>query len=496
MFETAELGQKVPKQAFKARERELRHALLMAQQRLKKAEFSVIVLFGGVDGAGKSETANLLNTWMDPRWIKTCAFGPPTQDELERPPYWRFWQNLPPRGHIGILLSAWYTQPLLNRVHGGSLEDLEAALAEIETFETMLAQSGTLILKFWMHLGKDAQKRRFKKLEKDPLQSWRVTAQDWEHWELYDKFVTAAERIISKTSTGHAPWFIVEGADSNYRSLRVGEILLEHLEAVLQREVLENTPSVAEPGASPSGNGVLNPVTVLDQLDLSTSLDAKGYRKQLRQLQGRLNQLHRELQSAQRSSLIVFEGWDGAGKGGAIRRVVAALDASWLRVYSVAAPTDEEALYHYLWRFWRGLPRQGEMALFDRSWYGRVLVERIEGFAQEHEWRRAYAEINEFERQLVDFGTVLLKYWLHIDPDEQLQRFRVREKTPYKRWKLTDEDWRNRERWADHAQAAHDMVERTSTPAAPWTLVEANDKRYARIKVLATLCERLEKALG
>ena len=191
----------------------------------------------------------------------------------------------------------------------------------------------------------------------------------------------------------------------------------------------------------------------------------------------------------------VFEGWDAGGKGGAIRRLTRGLDARDYRVVPIAAPTEDERAHHYLWRFWRYLPRRGRITIFDRSWYGRVLVERVEGFAAEDEWRRAYSEINDFEAQLTDFGTVLLKFWLHITPDEQLRRFEERQGIGYKQWKITDEDWRNREKWALYESAVQDMVERTSTSAAPWTLVEGNSKRYARLKVLRTVCDALEAAL-
>lgn len=492
MFETAELGRKVDKQEFDARETELRTRLLMVQQRLKDADFPVVVLFGGVDGAGKSETAQILNEWMDPRWLRTRAYRQPTQEESERPRFWRFWRDLPPRGSIGILLSAWYSQPLLDRVHGGDDDDLAHSLEEIEVFERMLASDGALVLKFWMHLGKDEQKARFKKLEKNKLQRWRVTKQDWDHWKKYDDFIETAERILARTSTGHASWHIVEGADARYRSLRVGELLLGAIE-----ERLERVGEAPENGA-PRGERVENGadrVTVLDRLDLSQTYEGKAYKQKMREAQARLNQAHREAREKGIATLAVFEGWDAAGKGGAIRRVVRALDVSSVRVYPFAAPSDEERAQHYLWRFWRHVPGAGEVALFDRSWYGRVLVERVEGFAREAEWERAYAEINHFERQLVDHGIVLLKFWVHIDPEEQLRRFEERKRTPHKSWKLTDEDWRNREKWDEYAHAVHDMIERTSTSAAPWTLVPGNDKQYARVTVVKTLAQRLEKAL-
>ncbi len=495
MFETAELGRKIPKTEYREREPALREALLEAQGVLRAAPFPVIVLFAGVDGAGKGETVNLLSSWLDPRWMVTRAFGEPSDEEKERPEYWRFWRDLPPKGHIGLFLSAWYSRPLLGRVHGEiDAEGFDRRLDEIRAFETMLADDGALIIKFWMHLGKKAQEKRFKTLEKDPLRSWRVTEKDWEHWKRYEDFIAAAERIITRTSTGEAPWHIIEGGDECYRSLTVGEKLL----AAIRRRIDEEERRRALEEAQ--GNGEAPPpaaprVSVLSSLDMSQTLDKDDYRKQLVGYQGELNRLSRIARAKGVSTALVFEGPDAAGKGGAIRRATAALDMRSVQVIPIAAPTDEESAQHYLWRFWRHLSRAGRFTFFDRSWYGRVLVERVEGFASEQEWRRAFAEINQFEQQLSDHGIVLTKFWIHITKEEQLKRFKAREEIPYKKWKLTDEDWRNREKWDAYELAAHDMIERTSTQTARWILVEGNDKRYARVKVLRSVCEALSKAV-
>lgn len=502
MFRTAELGQKVSKRDYKVRTTMLREALLEAQNTLRQEDFPVILLFGGVDGAGKGDVVNALNEWLDPRWIQTLAFDRPTQEELERPEYWRFWRALPPKGHIGLLLSAWYSKPLLKRAHGGSQTRFEMALEEITHFEKQLADDGALILKFWLHLGKKEQEKRFKKLEKDPLQAWRVTELDWEHWRIFDQFVAAAERIVGQTSTGEAPWHIVEGVDPRYASLRVGELLLEGLVRRL-RETAEhaqmspaNPVSPLEPElAAALPSETIGP-TVLSVLDISKQVDKTAYRKNLAVQQGKINQLQKRARDQKISTVVVFEGWDASGKGGAIRRINAALDSRAVRVIQTAAPTDEERAHHYLWRFWRQLSRAGDVTIFDRSWYGRVLVERVEGFATDTEWRRAYSEINLFEQQLVRHGIVLLKFWMHITQDEQLRRFKEREETPHKRWKLTDEDWRNRKRWEEYEIAVHDMVERTSTTIAPWVLVPANDKRFARLAVLEGICGALETAVA
>jgi polyphosphate:AMP phosphotransferase len=505
MFETAELGRKVSKEEYAREEPLLRERLLEVQGRLRKENFRVIVYFGGVDGAGKSESTNLLHAWMDPRWLVTRAFGPPSDEELERPEYWRYWRDLPPRGRIGLFLSAWYSPPLRERVYGKITgAEFEDRLEKIAAFERTLADDGAVILKCWMHLGQKAQKKRFEALEKDPLVRWRVTKQHWEHWRKYDSFVSAAELIIMRTSTGQAPWRIIEGADPRFRSLEVGRLLLNAVQRRLGHRADENGSnanqqpivSVSASNETPAVGEGSRRVTILSELDLGRKLAKSDYRRQLEKYQGALNRMHRKARDKKMSGILVFEGWDAAGKGGAIRRLVAALDARDYQVIPTSAPSDDERKHHYLWRFWRHLSRAGRVMIFDRSWYGRVLVERVEGFATEREWRRAYAEINDFERQLVDHGIALVKFWIHISKDEQERRFKQREQTPYKRWKITDEDWRNREKWGQYEIAVHDMVERTSTEVAPWVLVEGNDKRYARIKVLKTVCGRLRKALG
>ena len=493
MFESAELGQKIDKETYEKEEPELRESLLNAQFDLTEArKFPVIILVGGVDGAGKGETVNLLNEWMDPRNIRVHARGEPTQYAQERPPMWRFWQALPPRGKIGIFFGSWYTDPIVNRVVGKcKTEELDQRIDEINRFEKMLTDEGALIIKFWFHLSKKAQEKRLKALEKDPKTRWRVTDTDWERFKIYDRFVKWSGYTLRETSTDISPWIVVEGADARYRSLTVGKIIL----GALRKRLDYKKPEAAKATIAPLPSRI-DKTNILKSLDMSLALTKAAYKTELEKYQGRLNLLMRRPNFKKNFALIVaYEGADAGGKGGNIRRVTAALDARYYNIIPVAAPTDEEKVQPYLWRFWRHVPGKGRVTIFDRTWYGRVLVERVEGYCSEADWMRAYNEINDFEEQLVRNNILVVKFWLAITKDEQLKRFKEREKIGFKRFKITDEDWRNREKWDDYEQAVCDMVDRTSTDVAPWTIVEGNNKYYARIKVLKTLCDTIEAAL-
>ncbi|APR06141.1 polyphosphate:AMP phosphotransferase [Thauera chlorobenzoica] len=493
MFESAELGHCTTKEDYDAAVPGLRAELLDAQfDLLELGQFAVVVLINGVDGAGKSETVNLLNEWMDPRHIQSWAFDAPTAEEAERPFMWRFWRALPPRGKIGVLFNNWYAQPIRERVERSCKKaELDQRLDEIRRFETMLAHEGVLLIKFWFHLSKAAQKKRLRELEKDERTRWRVTARDWRFYARYDRYREVAGHVLRTTSTGEAPWLIVDGSDPSYRALFAGRTLLaalrRRLDAASQHWMARLSVAPLPPR--------IDRVNVLDTL-VRQDMKRKEYDELLEPLQGRLALLSCSAAFRRRALVLVFEGMDAAGKGGAIRRVVGALDARQYRIVPIAAPTEEERAQPYLWRFWRHLPPRGKVVVFDRSWYGRVLVERIEGFCSEADWMRAYAEINDFEDQLVAAGAVVVKFWLAVGRDEQLVRFQEREAQPHKRFKISEEDWRNRDKWDDYSRAVCDMVDRTSTEYAPWTLVEADDKHFARIKVLRTICERLEAALG
>ncbi|MBI5006643.1 MAG: polyphosphate:AMP phosphotransferase [Nitrosomonadales bacterium] len=493
MFESAELGHKVDKATYETEVPKLREALLDAQFDLaEKGKFPVIILIGGVDGAGRGETVNLLNEWMDPRFIQTHGMGEPSDEEMERPMMWRFWRALPPKGKIAVFQGSWYTWPILNRALGYTkVAELDQSLERAKRLEKMLTDEGALIIKFWLHLSKDKQEARLKALEKNPKTRWRVTKRDWDHFKRYDRFATIHESVIRHTSTAEAPWIVVEGADARYRGLTVGKVILEALRKRLAESEKKKEGSVRAAPLLPP----IDKLNILETLDLTQKLDKKKFAADLEKYQGKLAMLTRDPRFKQITVVTVFEGNDAAGKGGSIRRITGALEARQYQVIPIAAPTEEERAQPYLWRFWRHVPRKGRVTIFDRSWYGRVLVERVEKFCSEADWMRAYGEINDFEAQLTRHDTVVVKFWLTISKEEQLRRFKEREKIGFKRFKITEEDWRNREKWDAYEQAIGDMVDRTSTEAAPWTLVEANDKNFARIKILKTLCQRIESAM-
>lgn len=472
------------KKDFKAALPDLRAELLTVQHQLRKAGFPVIVVFAGVDGAGKHETVNVLNEWLDPRRIVTRAYDQPSDEEAQRPRWWRYWRDLPPAGQMGLFLSSWYSEPLVDYVHyRRSADEFDACLADVVNFERSLVDNGALILKFWMHLDRDAQRERFERLEKDAQQRWQLRDTDWVNWARYDRFQDAAQTLMSQTAAPGREWQLVDGYDEYHRSSTVAKAISAAISARIKQKP-QRAVANYKPGADR-----------LRQLDMSQTLGKPQAKERLAVLQSELASLHRQALERGISTTVVFEGWDAGGKGGAIRRLIHPLEAKNYRVIPIAAPSKEELAQHYLWRFWRHVPRDGKVTIFDRSWYGRVLVERVEGFCSEADWQSAFQEINEFEQALSGHSGVLCKFWLHITPEEQLGRFKEREVTVYKSWKLTDEDWRNREQWDAYVQAAEDIFENCSPSTAPWTLVEANNKPFARVKVLETVCASLRNAL-
>ena len=365
--------------------------------------------------------------------------------------------------------------------------ELSGAFADITSFEKQLAEDGCVIIKLFLYISQKEQKKRFEKLTENKETKWRVSDGDWKRNKEYEKYLMMNEEMLEHTDTGYAPWTIIEATDKNYAAMKILATVEVHKREEEKKEA-GNAPSAAMP-QDRFKNGALSGV------DLSLSIDKEEYKQQVDKLQKKLEYLHSEIYRLRIPVVIGFEGWDAAGKGGAIKRLTSHLDPRGYKVNPTAAPNDIEKVHHYLWRFWNNMPKAGHIAIFDRTWYGRVMVERIEGFCKEEDWRRAYQEINEMESHMANFGAVVLKFWLHIDKDEQERRFNERMNDPAKQWKITDEDWRNREKWDAYEAAVNEMLVRTSTTYAPWTIVEGNSKYYARVKVLRTVVEALEEKI-
>lgn len=496
MFESAKFEHKLDKATFKTLEPALREDLLNAQfQLIDKKRRSLLVLIHGPDGAGKGAVLNRLYGWLDARKLRTLTYDAPTTNALTHPPAWKYWRDLPGYGEIGIMLGSWYQTALVDRALGKlGRSAFTAALEDVRRYEAMLDAEGVSILKLWLYLGGDEAQARLKALEKG--QYARPVVRQWTEVDTpkeRERLWTAAEEVVRLTSTPFAPWHVVPAVDGEYRDAMAGTVLLEMLRAIDAAPAPAPRPLPANPAEVPHG---LPQFSILSTLDLTKALDEKTYREELSEAQHRITRLTTASAFGKRGLVVVFEGSDAAGKSSAIMRLRHALDPRRFRVYPVAAPTDEERARPYLWRFWRRVPALGHTAIFDRSWYGRVLVERVEGFCSPDDWGRAYGEINDFEAQLTAAGYVVVKFWLAISQEEQARRFAQRETVAYKRFKLTPEDWRNREKWPLYEAAVTEMVDRTSTTDAPWTLVEAEDKLYARVKVAKTVADALEAALG
>jgi len=494
MFEAAEIGRKVKKSDFNEAVRELRPELLAAQRQARREGVPIFLLINGVPGAGKGELTNQLLEWLDSRGVHTHVFWDETDEEKQRPRWWRYWRSMPKAGEISILFGGWYEQLIQDQL-AGEVDHHQAGqeIERIKETERMLIADGALIIKFWFHLSQEEQAQRIQERRKDPQSHWAMAPETVKAAKHYEPFIDVASRIVRETDTGEAPWYLIEATDRYYRDLTAGKTLLRAMQTHFERPAPSETMRVSHAPAIPHTEEAQ--ITILDRVDSNQQIKKSEYRERKAKLQSELNALGWQAFRERQSVVCVFEGWDASGKGGSIRRLVHALDARLYRVLPVAAPNDEESAHHYLWRFWRNIPRDGYWAIFDRSWYGRVLVERVEQFATQAEWGRSYHEINTFEAQLAEHNVVLLKFWLDIDKQEQLQRFKAREVTPHKQHKITDEDWRNRERWDDYKRAVNEMVIRTSTEYAPWHIVPANDKRFARIEVLQKTRDALVKAL-
>ena len=506
MLSDLDVSRKISREDYKSEIESLGLSLCEMQRTCKEENIPIAIIFEGWSAAGKGSRIKSLMCNLDPRGFEVFTTQKPTKDEKMRPYLWRYWQDLPAAGRIHIFDRSWYQALMCG------FKKKEAALAEpvydIKSFEKTLVDNGTVVIKLFLHISKKEQEARLTKLASDPDTAWRVRKSDLKQNRKYKKNQLRFEHMLYATNHDAAPWIIIEANNRRFADVSVYRAVLSAMEKAVeakrQSEDSKDSKSGSNPNIATSVDALPSSVSaehtatansVLATVDLNKSLDRSEYRDKLKVAQNDLSRMHNAMYLQRQPAAIVFEGWDASGKGGAIKRTVAALDPRGYKVAPYGAPNDVEKAHHYLWRFWNNIPKAGHLTVFDRSWYGRVMVERIEGFCSTADWQRAYGEINDFEKQLVDSGIVLMKFWLHISPEEQLKRFEQRENTLSKKWKITDEDWRNRDKWDQYLEAVDEMLMRTSTDYAPWTIVEAVDKPFARVKVIETVRDQIASCL-
>lgn len=488
MLEQIDLTKKMGKAEYKEKIEKLEIQLGNLQRRCKEQNIPVMIVFEGFDAAGKGLQIGKLIRALDPRGFEVFAVKKETEEETFYPFMRRFWMKIPQKGKIAIFDTSWYRKVLEERFEKQmSKKETASTFGFIQNFERELTDDGTLIIKLFLHISQKEQKKRFEKLSSSKDTVWRVTKEDWKRNENYKAYAAVTEEMLAQSDTDYAPWTIVEATDKRYAAVKIYKTVIKAIERRLSERKEEEIISSGLEGEKEQ--------SVLEKIDLNRSCSRVEYEIKKKALQKELGKLHGELYRKRIPVVIGFEGWDAGGKGGAIKRLTEALDPRGYVVIPISAPNDLEKSYHYLWRFWGKMPKKGHIAIFDRTWYGRVMVERIEGFCSQKEWERAYQEINDMESQLVQSGAVVLKFWMQIDKEEQERRFRERQENPEKQWKITDEDWRNREKWEIYEKAVNEMLVRTSTLDAPWIIVEGNDKYYARIKVMETVVREIKKHL-
>lgn len=511
MLEKVDLSKKMSKEEYKEKMPELVSRLGELQRQCKTLNIPVMIVFEGFGAAGKGLQIGKLIQSLDPRGFEVHAIKRESEEEKMHPFMWRFWTKTPAKGRIAIFDGSWYRKVLIDRFEKNTKKtELPDAYHSICSFEKQLTEDGNVIVKLLLDISKKEQKKRFKKLQKNKETAWRVSEGDLERNERFEEYRSIMENMLQKTDTDYAPWTVVEAMDKRFATVKIYSAVIramaeqiekvqqekakaQAVKAIQEKNISEGISTMAEEAAK-----YVNDLqeSILANADLSLSYTREEYKEKLKALQKRMEILHGELYRRRIPVVLGFEGWDAGGKGGAIKRLTEKMDSRGYVVNPTASPNDIEKAHHYLWRFWRAMPKDGHIAIFDRTWYGRVMVERIEGFCTKQEWQRAYKEINDMEKDLADAGAIVMKFWMQIDKDEQERRFKARQENPQKQWKITDEDWRNREKWDQYEDAVNEMLLRTSTEYAPWIVVEGNCKYYARVKVLETVVEAVEKRLN
>ena len=492
MLNAIDFNRRMTDVEYRLETRASRDELANLQHRMKDAGLPVIVLFEGWDSSGKgSMIASMIQT-LDPRFFKVYTTTDPTPEEQRFPFLWRHWYRTPERGKMAIFDESWYPEVSRARIEDGlSTEDAYSRMDSINTFERQLAQDGYLIIKFFLHISAKEQARRHARLLSDKNTRWRVSERDKFRNKHYKEYYRVYDEMLEKNNTVFAPWHVISAMERRSAMNDIYQIIVDSIRSALE----EKKMIVPSEYHSQVHNFHLVKQPKLEDVPLYRRLEDSAYRDMLRKEQKKLSKLHNIIYREKIPVVIAYEGWDAAGKGGNIKRLTAALDPRGYEVVPIASPTPIDKAHQHLWRFWQNLPESGHITVFDRTWYGRVMVERLEGFCSEEEWKRAYQELNEFEYELEKWGAILIKFWLHIDSDEQLRRFTERQNTPEKQWKITDEDWRNREKWDQYEVAVNDMVRLTSTEYAPWTIIESQDKKFGRIKAIQTLNDAIEARL-
>lgn len=498
MLEKIDLLKTISIAEYKKNEKVLKSKLGELQRKAWDLKIPVILVFEGWHVSGMAEDINRFILSLDPRGYSFHTMTRPCYKELLKPFILRFWSRIPVRGKIAIFDRSWYSRAIIECLGKEKYEEeMEKCLEEINHFERQLTDDGYLIIKIFLHISEKEHKERFKNLKKNEIppifdEYEKEVKQDPDFVHNYNEYLPFVDKLLEKTDMPYVPWTIVEANDRNFATLKIMMTVLHAIEASIEhttRTPAEQTLEYLDMEIPQLNN------SILETIDLSKKTDADEYKKSKKLYQQKLAALQYELFKKKRPMVVVFEGWDAAGKGGDIYRLVENLNPRLYKVVPVGSPNDTEKAHHYLWRFCEAIPEAGHITIFDRSWYGRILVERVEGFCSEEEWKRAYREINEFEEILTQAGAIILKFWLHIDKETQMKRFNNRQFDPEKKWKITAEDWRNRDRWEDYKIAADEMLRKTSTTNARWIVIESNDKRYSRIKVLKTATEALEKEL-
>ncbi len=507
MLDQIDLTKKMEKEEYKARMENMMPRLSRLQRECKELGIPVMIVFEGFGAAGKGVQISKLISALDPRGFSVYAIDGESKDEQLRPFLWRFWTKTPEKGRIAIFDRSWYRRVLVDRFDGVTTsKELSYAYEEINSFERQLTDGGYVIIKLFLAIDKKEQKKRFKKLMESKSSAWRVTEADLKRNKEYDEYKKMNDEMLQRTDTDYAPWHIIEATDREFATAKIYSAVIAAMEQKIQEvkqkkeakakeDVPKKQDTTDKAVEKTNGEDAVLRTSSLNSVDLSLSYTKDEYKEKLEKLQNRIQELHGELYQKRIPVILGFEGWDAGGKGGAIKRLTEKMDPRGYQVNPTASPNDIERAHHYLWRFWNNVPKKGHIAIFDRTWYGRVMVERIEGFCTKDEWSRAYKEINDMEANWVHSGAVVLKFWLQIDKDEQARRFKERMENPEKQWKITDEDWRNREKWDQYEQAVDDMLVHTSTTYAPWIIVEGNSKYYARIKVLQSVVDAIEKRL-